>query len=82
MSNIEEVQEPSAAQLGHCVSCKYSNIRAEGRICANYIHFVDDLEDSTLPEASIQYEFPSGGDYLVGDNFGCVHWEVEDGTSS
>lgn len=65
-----------ARKLIRCGTCKWKNQRG---CCTNNakIHEHDyDKRDSV--DDHMTYEYHESGSFLVGDNFGCVHWEEKE----
>jgi len=58
--------------MKNCKTCKF---RDEHRICTSH-KLVEKGEDvNNLNDDMLVYFYNESGAFIVGDNFGCVHWK-------
>jgi hypothetical protein len=67
--------------VGRCGTCKHRNEQG----CCRSQKLADNNELSTLSLGAgsdvLIYQFPEGGEFIVGENFGCVHHEQKRNTN-
>ena len=59
-------------EIGVCKECKFRN---ENGRCTSEKLDEDYMYDDDKKVDMLIYDYIEGGEFWVGENFGCIHWE-------